>query len=765
MSKLKRTWAALLLVCVGSFGVLLYLGGEIYQQAPPIPERVVDDRGVVLFTRANIEQGQLAWRSMGGHQTGSIWGHGSLLAPDWNADWLHRESLLILDALALDQYQSSYHQLTPPQRGFVEAQLQEDIRHNSYDPATGRVTLSQHRAAATRELAGYYSDLFGGAGYLDETREQYALKDVPIPDAQRRADLSAFLFWTTWATVTERPEQEISYTSNWPYEPLVGNEPAPGVLGWSLFSIVLMIAGIGALAWHHASLRHDPLPSPTPDDPLLSLQLTPSQRAVAKYFLTALGLFFIQILLGAITAHYAVEGQDFYGIPLAELLPYSVTRTWHTQLAVFWIATAWLGTGLFIAPALSGHEPRFQRLGVNTLWLALLVLVLGSMAGEWFAVQQVWDLDTSYWLGHQGYEFVDLGRLWQWVLLLGLCIWLTLVTRAIIPALGQDHDHRPVVMILFLSSIAIGLFYGAGLFMGKHTHLAIAEYWRWWVVHLWVEGFFETFATSVIALLFVRLGLIRARSANSAVLFATVIFLTGGIIGTLHHLYWSGTPTSVIAWGASFSALETVPLALIGFEAYESYRHSKAADWMVSYRWAVLFFVACAFWNLVGAGMFGFLINPPISLYYLQGLNTTALHGHTAFMGVYGMLGIGLMLFCLKPLTRAVAWNQRLLSWAFWSLNAGLAMMALMSLLPVGLVQISAVLERGYWYGRSPDVIHSPLVESLVWWRVPGDVVFGLGGLLIVWFAFRTVLAGRLARAGASDREAGTLPGPALGIE
>ncbi len=763
MNKLNRTWVALLLVCFSSFGVLLYLGGEIFQQAPPIPEHVVDDRGATLFTREDIEQGQLAWRSMGGHQTGSIWGHGSLLAPDWNADWLHREALLILEALAKREFQAGYDDLTLPQQGFVKAQLQQDIRRNTYDPTSGRVQLSQLRAEATRSLAAYYSDLFGGAKHLDETREQYALKDVPIPDPERRADLSAFLFWTTWATVTERPGESISYTSNWPYEPLVANEPAPGVLGWSLFSIVLMIAGIGALAWHHASLKEDPLPAPARDDPLLSLQLTPSQRAVTKYFLTALALFFVQILLGAITAHYAVEGQDFYGIPLAELLPYSVTRTWHTQLAVFWIATAWLGTGLFIAPALSGREPRFQRLGVNTLWLALLVLVLGSMAGEWFAVQQVWDLDTSYWLGHQGYEFVDLGRVWQWVLLLGLFIWLTLVTRAIIPALRQDHDHRPVVVVLFLSSIAIGLFYGAGLFMGKHTHLAIAEYWRWWVVHLWVEGFFETFATSVIALLFVRLGLIRARSANSAVLFATVIFLTGGIIGTLHHLYWSGTPTSVIAWGASFSALETVPLALIGFEAYESYRHSKAADWMVSYRWAVLFFVACAFWNLVGAGMFGFLINPPISLYYLQGLNTTALHGHTAFMGVYGMLGIGLMLFCLKPMTRAAAWNNRLLSWSFWSLNAGLAMMALMSLLPVGLVQISAVLEQGYWYGRSPEIIHSPLVASLVWWRVPGDVVFGLGGLLIVWFAFRTTLAARLAGAAAADHAAVQLTAPALG--
>tara|TARA_B100001939_G_scaffold250728_1_gene217668 strand:+ start:3649 stop:5916 length:2268 start_codon:yes stop_codon:yes gene_type:complete len=739
MSHLSRIWIALIAVCVVSFGILLYLGSEIYQKAPPIPEKIISVEGEVLFTKEDIEAGQLVWRSMGGHQTGSIWGHGSLVAPDWNADWLHREALLMLESLAQQEYGAAYDSLDEASQAFLQKKLTQDMRRNSYDAATGVVTLSEIRADAVQDLTAYYARLFGADPEFQSLREQYALKENPVPDAGRRERLAAFFFWSTWATVTNRPGETISYTSNWPYEPLVENTPTPGVLGWSLFSIVLMIAGIGALAWYHASLKHEPLPQPSANDPLLSAKLTPSQRAVGKYFLTALGLFLLQIGLGGITAHYAVEGQDFYGIPLSELLPYTVTRTWHTQLAVFWIATAWLGTGLFIAPALSGHEPKFQKAGVNILWLALVVLVLGSMFGEWAAVQQVWDLDTSFWFGHQGYEFVDLGRFWQFVLLFGLMIWLTLVVRAIRPALRERHDHRPVVYVLFLSSIAIGLFYAAGLFMGKHTHIAIAEYWRWWVVHLWVEGFFETFATAVVALMFVRLGLIRAKSANSAVLFSTVIFLTGGILGTLHHLYWTGAPTSVIAWGASFSALEVVPLALIGFEAYESFRLRKASPWMSRYHWAVMFFVACAFWNLVGAGMFGFLINPPISLYYLQGLNTTPLHAHTAFMGVYGMLGIGLILYCTRQFADGRFWDDRLLKWSFWTLNGGLAMMALFSLLPVGVVQFTAALEHGYWYARSPEVIHSPLVETLVWMRLPGDVLFAFGGLFIVWFALKVM--------------------------
>ena len=757
MSKNKLTMIALLAVLIASFTVLLSLGSDIYREKPPIPSAYVDFNGQTVFSKDDIEQGQLVWRSMGGHQLGSVWGHGSYVAPDWTADWLHREAQAWLNITARQRYQQNFAALDPELQAGLEFALRNDIRHNSVvTQANGitQVSLSATRIAAIAEVTDHYLSLFGDDPKLTSLREQYAMKEGTIPSLERREQLNAFLFWGAWAAITERPDENYTYTNNWPFDPQLGNTPTPNNIVWSILSIITLIAGIGTLVWHHASGKHEALPKPADQDPLFFTQPTKSQKAVAKYFVTAIGLFLLQILLGGITAHYAVEGQSFYGFPLSEILPYSVTRTWHTQLAVFWIATAWLGTGLYIAPALSGHEPKYQRFGVNLLWVALLIIVLGSMAGEWMGVQQYFDLDMNFLFGHQGYEYIDLGRVWQILLLVGLLIWLALVTAAIRPALKKQGEMTPVVWVLYASCIAIGLFYGAGLFMGKHTNLAIAEYWRWWVVHLWVEGFFETFATSVIALMLVRLGLIRARSANAAVLFTTVIFLTGGLIGTLHHLYFTGAPTSVIAWGAIFSALEVVPLALIGFEAIESYRMRSAAPWMVRYKWAIMFFVATAFWNLIGAGVLGFLINPPISLYFIQGLNTTATHAHAAFMGVYGMLGIGLMLFCLRGITGNLIWNEKYLKGAFWTLNIGLAAMVFMSLLPVGLTQFFAVLENGYWYGRSPAVIHSPLVETLVWLRVPGDILFGLGGMLLGLFLFdllRKILSKKPANYTAGD--------------
>ncbi|MBK81481.1 MAG: nitric oxide reductase large subunit [Gammaproteobacteria bacterium] len=743
MNDSGRLWRTLGLLFVISFGALLLIGGDIYRQAPPVPAAVTDADGSVIYSRDDIQRGRQVWQTTGGHQLGSIWGHGAYVAPDWTADWLHREAVALLDIWALDQAGMRYAELGPDDQAALQSRLERHLRANTYDPESETISVSADRAAAIRTTARHYADLFGGHPDFSVLREQYAMAENPVPNAAYREQLAAFFFWTAWAATTERPDGDVTYTSNWPHEPLVGNVPTTSNALWSLASVMLLIAGIGGLLWYYQATREHDLPTPPTQDPLRSLEPTPSMRATAKYFYTVIALFLAQITLGAITAHYAVEGQEFYGINISEILPYAVTRTWHTQLGIFWIATAWLATGLYIAPALSGHEPRFQKLGVNVLYGALLVVVVGSMAGEWLGVQQYFDLDLNFYFGHQGYEYVDLGRFWQILLFAGLMIWLALVGRALWPALREPGEQRPLIGLVFLSTVAIGLFYGAGLTWGKHTHLAMVEYWRWWVVHLWVEGFFEVFATAVIALLFTRLGLLRAATATGAVLFATIVFLFGGILGTLHHLYFTGTPTSVIAIGAMFSALEVVPLALIGYEAFENYRMTKAAPWVARYRWPILFFVGVAFWNLVGAGVLGFMINPPISLYYVQGLNTTPTHGHAALFGVYGLLGIGLMLFCLRGLVSDRGWNDRLLSPAFWSLNVGLAAMVFLSLLPAGLYQAWASITEGLWYARSAEVIHSTFMETMVWLRVPGDVIFAAGGVFLALFAWRAWRGGR----------------------
>lgn len=736
MMRYTRLWIGLIAVITGSFAVLGYYGSELYRQAPPIPERVVTTEGRVIYSGDQIREGQNVWQSMGGQEVGTVWGHGAYVAPDWSADYLHREAEWLLDHWAREEHQTTYEKLDDEDQAALKARLKRELRHNTYDPETGDLTVSPLRAEAMADVARHYAALFGHEPALAKLREAYAIPADTIRTPERQADLNAFFFWASWACSTNRPDSLISYTNNWPSESLIDNRPSGQIVVWSVLSFVLLLAGIGALAWYFAAQRgredHDlDLPQ---EDPLQALRPTPSMKATLKYFWVVTALIVAQVGLGAVTAHYGVEGTGFYGIPLAKWIPYSLTRTWHTQFAIFWIATAWLATGLFMAPAVSGHEPRFQKLGVNFLFVCVLIIVVGSMAGQWLAVQQKLGNVTNFWFGHQGYEYVDLGRFWQLFLCVGLFLWLALMVRAMAPAFRQPDTNRHLLGLFLLASAAIPLFYLPGLMWHRHTNLAIAEYWRWWVVHLWVEGFFEVFATVVIAFLFTRMGLLRKSTAASAVLFSTTIFLSGGIIGTFHHLYFTGTPTVILALGATFSALEVVPLVLIGFEAYENLTLSRARPWVAAYKWPIYFFVAVAFWNLVGAGLFGFLINPPIALYYMQGLNTTAVHGHTALFGVYGMLGIGLMLFCMKGLTVHHRWKTAPLAFAFWAINLGLALMVLLSLLPVGLMQTWASVERGTWYARSAEFLQTPTMETLRWLRILGDTIFAVGVLALAWF-------------------------------
>lgn len=752
---MKRYWIALLVVLTTTFTILGFFGREVYRKAPPLYDALTTISGRTLYSREDILTGQEVWQSIGGQQIGSIWGHGAYQAPDWTADWLHRELVNFRIAYAQESFRKTPEDLTAAEKAILKDAVLREFRDSAI--ADGRVTISPLREKAFEETKRYYLDLFGPAPALQETRKAYAIQENVLPDPQRREKMMAFFHWTSWVASARRPGESFTYTNNWPHEPLIDNVPTRENIWWSVLSVVLLLAGIGGLVWYYSFRKEeDELSETIPAfDPLKHFVLTPSMRALWKYWATVLALFIVQLGLGGIIAHYTVEGQDFYGIALSKVLPYSLARTWHIQVALFWIATSFLAAGLFLAPIINGgKDPRFQRLGVNVLFGALLVVVVGSLGGEFLAVHQKLNLGASFWFGHQGYEYTDLGRFWQILLFAGLLIWLGLMLRCIAPALRKRSDSRELLFLFTASTVAIGLFYGGGLAYGARTHLSVMEFWRWWVVHLWVEGFFEVFTTVAIAFLFVTLGLIKPRSATKASLFSTSLFLLGGIPGTFHHLYFSGTPISISAVGACFSALEVVPLILVGIEAAHTYRLRGATAWMENYRWPIMFFVSVAFWNFVGAGLFGFLINPPIALFYMQGLNTTAVHAHGATFGVYGMLSLGLVLVLVQTTFQDRVWKSGWMTAAFWGLNGGLALMILLSLLPIGLIQLSASLEHGLWHARSLETMGTELIQYLRWFRGLGDVVFAAGGIsLCVAVAHRCGVLGDAEESESEEEE------------
>jgi len=733
-----RVRAVLLFLLGLTFGVLILGGQLINKNKPPIPETVRTPSGETVFTAGDVHRGQDYYFSRGGQHIGTIWGHGSYLAPDWSADFLHRTGLFIAARLyGLDPEQAGrftqedFDALDNVTRARLSALVREEIRNNRYDASSGRLVFTPYQAEAYQALTAYYTKLFQSGN------ERMGLQPGIVKTADQGRQVTSFFAWLAWAAGTQRPDKPYTYTSNWPYDPLVGNAPLPGAVIWSIVSVIILILMIAvALFLYLRYIREEDYESKLVKD-FPEPEPTASQKMTLPYFLVAVVLFVAQIGLGAVTAHFTVEGTYIFGIPLAKILPYAAARTWHLQLAVFFIATCFLAAGLFIGPFV-GREPKKQGLLVGVLFGAVVVVVLGSLSGTWLSVAGVFG-GGGFYLGHQGYEYIELGRVWQLLLIAGMLIWLVLVLRAILPAIREEEDRGGLTHMLLYSAVSIPLFYMAGLMYGKGSHVSDAEYWRWWVVHLWVEGFFEVFATVVMAFLLARIGAVSREFALKTTYFIVFLYLGSGVIGTFHHMYWTGTPTPIIALGAVFSALEVVPLTLLGFEVVHNLRVIRTGGQDYAYKWPIYFFISVAFWNLVGAGVFGFLLNPPIVLYFSQGINTTPIHAHTAMFGVYGLLAISLLLFSVRHIVTRASWSDRLLKWSFWGLNGGLAAMAVFSLIPSGFYQLYHAVKSGLWYARSPEITSGAVIRVFSWMRLVPDVIFASGAILLLAFLVRAI--------------------------
>ena len=742
MGEYKKYWIAVVAVLIIGFSILGYLGTDVYHQAPPVPTAYVSQDGQVLFTKEDILHGQSAWQSTGGQSVGTVLGHGAYQAPDWTADWLHKEVSIMLDIKSQEAFGVLYNQLGSAQQAAVKEVVKEEYLGSAVRD-DGTVVLSPERITAMNITGRYFVELYGDNPELTLTRDHFAMKDNTLPELQDRIDMARFFFWTTWMASTQRPGTDATYTNNWPHEPLLDHNPTPESVAWSVVSVIILLCGIGVVVWLWSFGKKDDEHAlvPPAEDPISKITLTPSQRSLGKYLFTILALFLFQLGMGGIIAHYTVEGQAFYGIPLAQYFPYSIARTWHIQASLFWIAMAFLSAGLFLAPIINGgKDPKYQKLGVDILFWALVVLVVGSFAGTYLGVAHQIPAAWNFLLGHQGYEYIELGRIWQWIEYIGILFWLVLMIRSIIGAFKQKGDKNLIAAFIF-SVIMVGIFYGPGLFYGEHSHLAIMEYWRWWVIHLWVEGFFEVFSTTLMAFIFVTLGLVSYRAGTVAAISSGAIYLIGGIPGTFHHLYFTGVTSTIVATGASFSALEVVPLVLLGYEAFENYTRLHSAPWMHRLKWPVYCFIAVSFWNLVGAGVFGFLINMPVSLFYIQGLNTTAVHAHTALFGVYGFLSLGFVFLIARYIRPEVEFNDKLMKFGFWALNIGLALMVLISLLPIGLIQAWASITHGLWFARSEEFMQQPLLQNLRWLRMIGDTILIIGAVAFFWQIVKVLFA------------------------
>jgi len=346
-------------------------------------------------------------------------------------------------------------------------------------------------------------------------------------------------------------------------------------------------------------------------------------------------------------------------------------------------------------------------------------------------------------LGNQGWEFVELGKLWQVVLFAALVMWSVIIYRGVKPALkGQSAFSLPY-WILY-SVVAITILFLSSFVGGKNTNFVIADFWRWCVIHMWAECFFEVFTTMVIACYMVLMGLVSRQGAIRVIYLATLLFLGSGLLGISHNFYWNAKPAALMAMGSVFSTLQVIPLVLLTLEVWKfvrvpGYSFSRSTNSAVTgssfgFSEAFLFLIAVNFWNFFGAGVFGLIINLPIINYYEHGTYLTVNHGHAALMGVYGNLSIAAVLFCSRHVITARRWNVRLLRSTFWAINVGLLLMVVMDTFPAGVLQFKSVVENGYWVARSQEFILGGTFQVLTWMRAVGGVLFFAGVVPLLYF-------------------------------
>lgn len=720
----SKGWVqAVLLVLLFGFFVLGLLAYRTYDAKPPIPERVVDPGGTVLYTAEDVQQGQQVFLGNGLMEYGSVFGHGAYLGPDYTADYLRRASDFVKES----------HGGEASDR--ATSQTIATFRTNRYDERTGTLTFTGPQAEAHRRLVRYYSAFFS------EPTSKNGLRPSAIVDPGQLADLTAFFGWTAWAGAAERPGKDYSYTNNWPPEPRVDNKPTANVVVWSVLSLIALLGGIGILfgvfgRWGFLGWQgreQATLSFRAPGD----VALTPAQRACAWFFFVMAALFLIQTLVGAASQHYRADIGSFFGFDLAQLFPYNLTRTWHVQLALFWVATSFVAAGIFLAPMIARREPKHQGKLAFALLGALALVVFGTLIGSFLGIHGVLEGAASNWFGLQGFEYLDLARIWQVLLSASLFFWAFMLWRVLRRRLRGEHPGN-MPWLFFLAALAIPAFYAVGLIARTGDHFTVTEFWRFWVVHLWVENFLELFTTVMVAYMFVLLGVVREKVALTVILLDIILYSAGGVIGTMHHLYFSGEPAEHMALGAFFSAAEVIPLTFLTVEAWSFLQLGTAQESRsrtpFPHRWAVMFLVAVGFWNFLGAGIFGFLINLPVVSYYEIGTALTANHGHAAMMGVYGMLSIGLAMFCLRYLIPAERWPETWARISFWSTNIGLAWMCFATLLPLGILQLYKSVSEGYWEARDLRFLTDDTSSLLEWLRLPGDIVFIAGGAIPVLY-------------------------------
>ncbi|MBS0425640.1 MAG: cbb3-type cytochrome c oxidase subunit I [Proteobacteria bacterium] len=727
----------LLITAIICFAVVIWGTFKTYQLAPPLPQQFATSSGQIIMTQDDIVSGKAGFQRADLMDYGSLYGMGSYFGEDYTAKYLIRLGRLTENEMARQRFGKSFTELAEGDQYVVRKNMQQSLQQ--IDLSSDHAILPEAISKSILQLQSEISQFLLKHDFEIGYTKAYSL------DNQSALQTADFLIYSSLTTIAHRPRTNFSYTNNWPYEPTMGNTPTPNTFYWTWISFCFVFFGFGAVLYIYH--RYLSAPDSAPRTPVLLgfAPLTVSQRKVGQYFVIVALVLLAQIGVGSILAHYYTERTGFYGININAFLPFNFLRDVHIQTPIIWIALSWISSAVFLAPIISKKEAKWQGFFVDLLFWVTLFVVLGAIVGDYLGIMGLVN-DSWFWIGNQGLSYIQLGRLWQIGFCAGLFLWSFIIFRGMWPtwsrlktATVEFWTGRIRLEHLFwASTINVAVLYCFGMIplTGIEKSFTITDFWRWWVVHLWVEQSFEFFAACATAYLLMGTGLVSRLLAERAMLFETILIFLGGVIGTGHHWYWTGTPDMWVPLGSMFSFIEVLPLVLLIIDAIE-HRQLIKRQGLFTYNLAYLYILGASFWNFVGAGVFGGgTLNAPLINYYEHGTFLTLNHAHTALFGAFGLLGIGLIYFCLRYAAGdRLPWSDRLGTWAFWLYNAGVVLWIALNFFPIGWSQLMDVYEHDYAHARSLDFYNTTLLWQ--WLRLPGDVVFAIGALLMAYDFFK----------------------------
>ena len=738
MSK-KGLYTSFWFIAIIMVSALIYLTATLQKEVPPIAKEVKSQSGEVLYTYDDVVEGKGYFQEFDLMDWGTMLGMGAYMGPDFTTEFFHHRAEFLYDYYAQEMYGKSAKDLTDIERGAVKERVKEDF-HKQTKLLEEGVTYTDASAAAYKANVKRLTKLL-----VEGDPERAFPGGVIRPE--EAVKIAAFVDWSQMVASSIRPGtegkvgEERTWSNNWPKEPLVDQDTGYNshivslwefLLLWALTILVIFLS-------YEYLFKKDPKDELAPA--LKVTSLFKSQKKLLKYIPIVSLLFVVQMFLGAYLAHlYADPTQDF--IFSQSLLPFNVIRSIHTQLAILWVAVGWLVGGLLIAPWVANKDHKFPWL-VDVLWVALLVVAVGAIIGLYMgATGQM--RDTWFWLGNEGRELINLGRVWDIGLVVGLVFWFLLI----ITLIRKAATNNPLVGTIIWSAFGIATLYIAGM-MPIHKvmpNFTVDDYYRWWVIHLWVELTFELFAAGVIAFMTVSLGLISQKTAERVMFFELFLIMMSGTLGVGHHYFWQGLDEYWIAIGGIFSALEPLPLALMIVEAWKNQREQKEEGKPNAFSTPFMFIAGSAVLNWIGAGFFGMVINTPTISYYSHGTYLIMPHGHVALLGAFGYISLAFLYMTSRAnaMANGWEWNDKWSKIGFWSLTIGVLLFALPTLM-IGLEQTKVAAEMGYYYTRTREAIE--VVQGWMWFRILPDAMMILGGIVIFLDLFSKTFMGKKAAA------------------